>query len=189
MQKFTASIQYDRETICRLDTVIENTFRFSRKAYLLICCFILIGVGVFMGMNTPTGIVCILLGCVCLPSVNSLQSRNARQIIQAMDGRTMRMIYTFYSGEFTCSAGGQTNTYRYDSIIRLVEDKGYLYLFQSATKACMIDINTLEPNRPKEYKRFISKRVGLEWTEPVTFRTLSISQHRFNRRNTRVICR
>ena len=185
MPKYTASIQYNKETIERLDAAICSTFHFSRRVcYLMICLALILGGGI-MGFGTTPGMLSLLMGCLLLPSVNSIKSRNARQILRVMDGRTMTMEYAFDENGFSCLVGDGKSEYSYDSIIRIVEEKEYLYLFQKKTQACMIDIATIPVDQRANFKAFITKKTGIQWTKPMTFRTFSLYQYQFNRRNTR----
>ena len=186
MQVYQASIRYDENTIARMDRAINDSFFFSRKICFLGICIALIAGGALMGVTTTMGIIALLTGCLLLPSVSSLKSRNARQVLRAMRGRTLKMEYTFSGKKFTCAiASGDTSSYEYDSIIRLVEEKDYLYLFQKPTQACMVDIATLCPNQLAEFKESMTKKTGLQWTKPLSILSFSFRQCRFNRENTR----
>ena len=169
----------------RLDNAIASTFFFARRIYFLVLCVILIAGGAALGMGNIYGVLSIVLGCVLLPSVGSAKSRNARQIIRYLNGRTLTMHYTFREDGFTSQVGGEPSENSYDTVIRLVEEKDYLYLFQKPTQACMVDVSTLEPPVLEDFKAFISARVGVAWTPLNTFRNFGVRQHRYNRENTR----
>ena len=174
MQVYQASIRYDENTIARMDRAINDSFFFSRKICFLGICIALIAGGALMGVTTTMGIIALLTG------------RNARQVLRAMRGRTLKMEYTFSGKKFTCAiASGDTSSYEYDSIIRLVEEKDYLYLFQKPTQACMVDIASLCPNQLAEFKESMTKKTGLQWTKPLSILSFSFRQCRFNRENTR----
>ena len=68
MNHYTASIEYNLETIHTLSLIVSNTFHFGVKlAYLGVCLFFLI-LGAVLGWQTPAGITCIALGCFLFPS-------------------------------------------------------------------------------------------------------------------------
>ena len=68
----------------------------------------------------------------------------------------------------------------------MVEDPEFLYLFPNANQAYMIDLSTLEGVTKDELKSFLAKKVGLEWTKPMSMLTLNLRQLRFNKANTRL---
>lgn len=183
--QYKACIRYDEKTVGQLDTAISNTFFFARRIYFLVLCVILIVGGTALGMGSTYGIISILLGCVLLPSVGAVKSRNARQIIRYLNGRSLTMEYVFRDDGFTSQVGNEPLKSSYDSVIRLVEENGYLYLFQKKTQACMVDVSTLEPAALEDFKRFVSQRVGLAWTPLNTLRNIGVRQYRLNRENTR----
>lgn len=185
MQRYTAGIVYDETTITKLDQIRTSTFRFSQRVVFLLLCIALIIGGVALGTGTVSGMICIVLGAFLIPSAGNMKSSNARQVLRAMKGKMLRMTYGFNDADFTCTAGENTTSNRYDAVIRMVEDDRYFYLFQTAMQVCMIDKETLKPENIGDFKVFLEKKVGLAWTKPVTFRSFSIAQMRFNKKNTR----
>ena len=186
MQEYKASIRYDEGTVARLDRAISDSFFFSRRLCFYGICIALIAGGAFMGITTSAGMIALLMGCLLLPSASSVKSRNARQVVRAIKGRSLKMEYSFYEKEFVCSiSSGDTTHNPYSSVIRLVEEKDYLYLFQKPTQACMVDVSTLSPAGTAEFKEFLSRKVGLQWTTPLSLFSLSLRKVRFNRENTR----
>lgn len=183
--QYGASIDYNEKTVAKLDNAVNSTFFFSKRVSALVTCVLMIGGGVFLGFDNTVGVICTLLGCFMLPSVGSIRSRNARQIIKVLNGRPLTMHYVFRNDGFSSTVGEETQENRYHTVIRLVEEKGYLYLFQKVTQACMVDTSTIEPAELENFKKFISKHVGLAWTPMNTFRNFSFQQRRFNKENTR----
>lgn len=61
----------------------------------------------------------------------------------------------------------------YSSLIRLVEDEGYLYLYISRLSAYMIDKATVAPD-VASLKALIGKQTGLTWTRPTSFFNFSL---------------
>ena len=62
-------------------------------------------------------------------------------------------------------------------MVRLVEDKEYLYLYISRESAYMVDRSTVEPGDSGKLKEFLAGKTGLDWTKPfslLTFRFPSV---------------
>ena len=103
-----------------------------------------------------------------------------------MNGKTLKVEYTFEEDRFWCEAPGEKADFTYDSIVRMVEAPDFLYLFPNAGQAYMIDLETLKDGETESFKKFLSEKVGLQWTKPVSLMTTSLKQIRFNKKNTRL---
>ena len=186
MPKYHASIEYNNDTIMSLSSSINSTFRLELKAIYLLICLLLIIAGTMIGMNTPTGLICVAFGCFFLPSVNAQEKRQARNQIKQMNGQSLHVDYTFTDSCFICSNSKERNEYSYSSIIRLVKEANYYYLFPNSEQAYMIDRSSITPNDEERFEGFISSKVGLQWTQKMSLLTLSIKQWRFNKANTKI---
>ena len=185
MKHFTASIEYNSETLPLLARTINNVFRLRIKFFYLTLCIILLIAGAVLGWQTPQGVACIALGCFLLPSVRALERSGAQKAIRQLNGQPLKVTYDFQDHSFTCSSHKEHNEYAYSSIIRLLEDNHYFYMFPNTSQAYMINKSSLLPNQPEQFRMFIREQVGLQWTAPVSLATLNLRQIQFNRRNTR----
>ena len=186
MNAYRASITYNPYTLRRLNTIISNTFRSGLKAMYLAICVGLLCAGAKIGLATPKGVALICIACFLLPSVRMIDKNRAEQQIKQMNGKTLNVFYTFEDEQFTCATTGERNTFTYDSIVRMVAQSDFLYLFPNATQAYMIDTSTLEGGSVDEFKAFLVEKVGLEWTLPNSFLTLNLKRILFNKKNTRL---
>ncbi|MCC8126855.1 MAG: YcxB family protein [Clostridiales bacterium] len=185
MQRFTASILYDEDHMRKLSACISATFQMGLKAIYLVICVGLLVAGATIGLDSPAGIVCIGFGCFLLPSVNVGEKSRCDREIRRMNGKWIRVNYQFNSENFVGIHESERNEFTYESIIRLVDSEGFFYLFPNPGQAYMIDKSTLNPQREEDFKKFIQKQVGLEWTRPASLFSLNIRQMKFNRMNTR----
>ena len=186
MKEYHASIVYNPFTLRKLNAVISATFRYGLKMFYIGVCVVLLVLGARIGLQTPRGIALICIACFLLPSVRAIDKNRAEQTIRKMNGKTLKVEYTFEEERFWCEAPGEKADFTYDSIIRLVEDPDFLYLFPNAGQAYMIDLKTLEEGDREPFKAFLSEKVGLEWTKPVSLLTFNLKQLRFNKKNTRL---
>ena len=186
MNSYRANIVYNPYTLRRLNTIVSSTFRSGLKAIYLAICIGLLFAGAKLGLQTSQGVALICIACFLLPSIRMLDKNRAEQQIKRMNGKTLNVFYTFEDDQFWCATPGERNSFTYDSVIRMVEQSDFLYLFPNATQAYMIDISTIEGGTVDEFKAFLAEKVGLEWTRPMSFLTLNLKQLQFNKKNTRL---
>ena len=186
MKEKRASIVYNPYTLRRLNTIVGATFRFGLKLIYLGICLVLLVAGARIGLQNPRGVALICIACFLLPSVRAIDKNRAEQAIRQMNGKTLKVDYCFGDKDFECATEGEKNRFPYRSIARMVEDPEFLYLFPNANQAYMIDLSTLEGVTKDELKSFLAKKVGLEWTKPMSLLTLNLKQLRFNEANTRL---
>lgn len=185
MEEYKASIEYNPDTLRRLNKVVTNTFQLKLKVFYLAVCIGLMVAGASVGLQNPSGIALIAIGCFLLPSVRVLERIRAEQAIRSMNGQVLKVEYLFHKNQFICSSDTEQNIFEYSSILRLVEEKDYLYLFPNAKQAYMIDVASICPADKEKFRSFLSRKVGLEWTRPFTLLTLNLRKLQFNRKNTR----
>lgn len=186
MKEYHASIEYNPTTLRKLNAVIVATFRYGLKMIYLGICVVLLVVGARIGLQTPRGVALICIACFLLPSSRAMDKNRAEQQIRRMNGKTLTVRYTFQKDRFWCEAPGEKKDFPYGSLVRLVEQPGYLYLFPNAQQAYMVDTATLKEGELEEFKAFLEKQVGLKWTKPMSMLTLNLRQLRFNKANTRL---
>lgn len=187
MPKFSASIEYNSDTIMELSSAINNTFKIGFKAIYLVICIALIAIGSIIGFHSLVGIVCIAIGCFLLPSINANEKRQAREQIKQMNGHTLHVDYCFHDSHFICFDAKERNKFPYNSIIRLVKNVDYYYMFPNVSQAYMIDRSTIQPADMNKFENFISDKVGLQWTQKISLLTFSLKKWRFNKANTRAV--
>lgn len=186
MSLFHASIEYNPVTLRQLNCVISATFRFGLKMIYTGICVGLLFLGASFGLQNARGVAMICIACFLLPSIRLLDKNRAEQAIRRMNGKTLTVRYTFQEDAFFCETKDEKNRFTYDTIIRLVEQGGYLYLFPNTTQAYMIDLSTLEGGDGEAFRSFLSERVGLGWTKPTSLLTLNLKQLQYNKKNTRL---
>lgn len=169
-----------------LAAAINNTFKYGLKViYVGICLFLLI-LGAFIGWQNAAGIMLIAFGCFLFPSVNAMEKSQANRAIKQLNGQILQVNYTFCDSNFECASAKEENEFSYASLIRLVDGKGFFYLFPNAGQAYMIDKSALKPAQEDKFKAFISQRTGLQWTMPLSLMTFNLKQLQHNRQNTRL---
>ena len=185
--EYYASIVYNAETLKRLNKTVSSTFHMGLKLIYFAICAGLMLLGAKVGLTTSRGVALICIACFMLPSIRMLDNNRANQTIKKLNGKTITVSYAFSNSKFTCSGAGEKNEFKYDSIIRMVDQGKYLYLFPNSNQAYMIDTSTIKGGDADSFKSFIAKKVGLEWTKPASIAFMNLKQLRFNKKNTRKV--
>lgn len=172
----TASMRHTEQTLRRLSKTQYDTFCFGRKAVQAVCGLILIGMGI-AGGNAMLSVLCLFAGCWLCMNTDAPAKVRAGKVIGSMNGRFPFTRYRFSPTEILLDAGedddGEPKRIAYASLIRLVEDEGYLYLYISRLSAYMIDKATIAPDLAS-LKALIAKQTGLTWTRPTSFFNFSL---------------
>ena len=172
----TASMRHTEQTLRRLSKTQYDTFCFGRKAVQAVCGLILIGLGI-AGGNAVLSVLCLFAGCWLCMNTDTPAKVRASKVIDSMNGRFPFTCYRFGPAEILLDAGedgdGEPQRIAYASLIRLVEDEGYLYLYISKLSAYMIDKATVAPDAAS-LKALIEKQTGLRWTRPTSLFNFSL---------------
>lgn len=172
--KFSAKMKYDADTVNKLTEMQYAIFHYKEKFILFLASVFFLFCGFYMGANTFWGILFIFMGCILITGINTRPRSIAKKFIKQLDGKFPSFTYTFTDTGFA-SYQEDAET-EYSSIIRLIEDKKYLYIYVTQEKAYMIDSSLLTPNNREELKSFISKKTGLKWSKPFSFFTLTVDK-------------
>lgn len=185
MIEYKASIEYTPDNMRLLGAAIDNAFRFGMKISYGMICIVMILYACYTGLETPGSMLGVALGCLLLPSVNAFERQRTNAAIRRMKGKIVRMDYSFRDHSFLCATAEEKNEFRYDTLIRLMETRDFLYMFPNRDQAYMIDVSSIQPSGEKTFKAFITEKTGLQWTRKMSLLSLDIRALRFIRENTR----
>ena len=172
--RFKAAMQYDEESVRKLDQVITDTFHLWRRVLWLSVAVLLILYGVASGIGTMIGMLFTAAGCFLLPAVRRIPSRYGNQIIQVMRGKTLSFSYEFRGRDLISHAAGTDTSIAYKDLLKLVKDDRYYYLFQTKDQACMVDGETLSPKDRKGFEKLLQTGTGMEWSGPMSLSKLTL---------------
>lgn len=175
LTNYTAKMKHNESTIIRLAETQYNTFQFGKKLIRIGLALVLILVGLYAGQNYVTPMICLFVGCVLISGLNVRTRYNARKLCEQMKGNFPSSDYEFLEQGFKYYKEGEPVPY--DKLIRLVEDKQYLYLYISQQSAYMVDKATVSGDGTTGLQAMLSEKTGLKWTKPynlLTFRFRSI---------------
>lgn len=166
MLRYTAKMQHNEDTIRRLVETQYGTFQFGKKLLRLVLAVGMIAFGVFGSSELVSPTVCLIFGCILLTGLNTRARYNAKKICTQMKGDYPKSDYSFDDKDFRFYDKGEPIPY--SNLIRLVEDKEYMYLYISRESAYMVEKASVSDDGAEGLKALLEKASGLKWTKPVT---------------------
>lgn len=178
MNIYSAKMQHNSDTIERLVVMQYNTFQIKNKLFRVFISMVMLVYGVLMsGKQLITPYLCLFLGCVILAGLNVRPKSEAKKLISQMGRRFPSSDYSFSENSFLDGAGASPISY--SSLIKLIDDRAYLYLYVSRQSAYMIDRNTVKgPEGLDGFKDFLAQKAGLKWSRSKNFWLFSIKDLR-----------
>lgn len=170
----TASMTHTKDTIYRLSQTQYSSFHFSAKVVQALIGIALILYGLYGDSQLIMPMVCLLIGCMLVVSLDIRARMRASAVIKAMEGTFPSSQYTFYAGSFAYYDQG--TRIPYGNLIRLVEDRSYLYLYISTDSAYMVDKNSLIKDELTGLKSLLVEKTGLRWRKPFGLLNFSIRE-------------
>ena len=163
MKKYTAFINHDETTVNAFTRTQFNAFHARKRNILLVLAVLFIGVGGMELMGKTVSILCVLIGCLLLVNTGNIPRRTAKAILSA-GGQDRRVEYEFDDSGIHVTDGGRKADVKYSTIIRLIADREFFYLFSAPNLVYMLEKSSLEPAEPDEFKAEIAAKCGLRWT-------------------------
>lgn len=171
MLRFTAHIHHTYDTILRMCRAMDDTFFFKRKILMALGGMALAVLGVW-NMESVAGILFLMIGCWLLASLNLPAKNQADNIKKALSGKYPQNKYEFFDKHFVLYAQNQ-DIINYSKLVRLVEDEGFCYLCLNEQAGYMLEKASLG-NELENFRAFMQKATGLEWTKPYRLSTFNI---------------
>lgn len=162
MTHYTAKMKYSEETLYKLTEMQYSTFQPDKKLIILCTAVAFLFIGFTIGLSSVVGIVLLLIGSILLTGKNVRPRSTAGAFIRQLNGKYPSFTYDFADEEFSVKEEGKP--VKYTSLICLIDDSKYLYLYTTPEKAYMVDSSTVRgTNQIDGLKDFISERSGFEW--------------------------
>lgn len=185
MADYHATIEHNETTVRLMARAQFDAFRPKSFYFLLFLALALLAAAVFVpGLSQQLKILCIVFGSFLIVGLNSPPRQLADQIIRSLNGRFPVIRYSFGEESAALEGTDTADTLHYNEIIRLVEQKDYLYLFIRNRSAYMIDRSTAEPD-DEGLMAFLEKKTGLAWTRNRSIWNTSLKSIREQNRNTK----
>ena len=183
MNRFQASITYSKETLLKLEDAIYHAFGLKGTLIRGILGIAMIMVGIHFG--GVGGMISIFLGALIATAGNIMNRIRGENTAAALKGNTIKVSYTFTDQAIRIESIREKGTIKYEKLIRLYEEGGYYFLFPDRKSGYMIDKKSIEKEKRKAFREFMTKKTGLEWTQEVSLKRLDIATIIHNHKNTK----
>ena len=166
MPIYRAKMKHSESTIKKLIQTGYDTFQFKRKLINAAIAFGLILFGLYADQSMFMPWIALFVGCVMIANLNVIPKSQAREVLKQMGGKFPKSDYSFYEKEFKFYDKGDPISYR--KLIRLIEDKQYMYLYISEQSAYMVDKGTVTGGSVEDFKTYLEIETGLKWSRPAS---------------------
>lgn len=172
--QFTAKIEHTEKTIESLYRAQYHAFEKPQMLAWMAVGFILIFVAAFSSFSAWLRAFLLLIGAWVVVSMDFPALVRADRAVEARRGSLPKMDYEFHKDQMKLSGEGSMSI-PYKKIVKLTEDKYYLYIIMSKDSICMIDKNTVRPQSEKELKEFLANKTKLDWLNEKSFLLMNLA--------------
>lgn len=173
MTRYTAKMNYSEDTVYKLTEMQHRTFQAGRRIAMIISAVAALLIGLRLGLGSTVGILCFFAGCILLTGINSRPRATAKAFVSELKGNYPHMVYTFTDYGF--SSQEEKAETPYSSVIKLVDDGAYYYIYVSTERAYMVDAATVRSQKGNaDFKEYIAKKTSLSWTRPLNLFNFNI---------------
>lgn len=160
---FSAHMNHNAETVKKMAHMQYNNFIYKRRRIHLLCALAMIALGIVLFGKT-WGFISLGFGIFLLWLLDLVPRRVTKQAIKNFNGEYPR-IHAFFSetGMFTQLVEEEV---AYDTLVKLIEDRNYLYIYVNQITAFMLDKSTVEGG-VDELKSFLCEKTGMSWAKPI----------------------
>lgn len=160
--QFYGKIEHTEKTIMALYRAQYHAYEKPQMLLWMGFGFALIMIAAFATIPMWAKTILLLIGAWLVISMDFPSQVRADRAVEARRGNLPKMEYEFHKDAVKVSGEGSMSI-PYKKIVRLAEDKGYLYMFMDKDSICMVDRNTIKPKSVDEFKEFMAKKTGLDW--------------------------
>lgn len=160
--RFYGKIEHTEDTITSLYRVQYHAFSKLQMLIWMAVGFAMIMVAAFAAIPLWAKTVLLLIGALVVTGVDFPAMVRADSVVEARRGNLPKMEYEFHKDAVKVSGEGSMSI-AYKKIVRMAEEKNYLYLFMGRDSICMIEKASIKPNDLDEFKEFMAQKTGLTW--------------------------
>ena len=171
MPIYRARMKHNSATIKKLIQTGYDVFQFRRKLLNAAIAFGLILFGLYADKSMFTPWIALFVGCIMLPNLNAIPKQQASQVLQQIGKDFPKSEYKFYEKEFTFQ--DKEDPIPYKRLIRLIEDKQYMYLAENS--AYMVDKGTVTGGSVSDLKTYLEIETGMKWSRPANLMSFKIT--------------
>jgi len=163
---------YDSASIKAMTKMTYDLFhpQVSGRIYLISFVLMLSGCIGTSYSESALFIVLIALGCFVFSGADYGPKTTAKQIISAMNENYPRMKFSFRSDNIVVTTPQETGVVHYDILIRLAENRQYLFLFSSERAAYVLSKTDFVGFSVDEFKSYLTEKTGLAFEQAPSLR-------------------
>ena len=161
--KYVTSVKHTESSVLKLCTVQYKTYNRRTKYTIMGIGVAAIFGSVFLGFNSSMGMLCLLIGCWALASVNFPPRNMAKKICEQQKEHMPWANYEINEDGIWVTSGNGTWMVGYDEVYSLIEDKENFYVFLNPNSMHMLPKAAIEDGTPDGLKLFLEKKTGKEF--------------------------
>lgn len=175
MREYSGGIVQSPATIKSYSIIQYNIFQTRKKIAVLVLSVALAVSGIAVaGSNKLLGLGLVFLGCILFSNSNAAAEYTANRVIELFKGNYPTLHYSFSDSYILPLESGKS--IKYKSLVRLVEDDDYLYLFENSQYAVMVKKSLISgENGAEGLKKLLAEKTGLSWTRPLSILNFNLS--------------
>ena len=161
--KYVTSVKHTEASVYKLCSVQYNTYNRKTKYAIMGIGVAAIFGSVFLGFNSTMGLLCLLIGCWALASVNYPPRNMAKNIVEKEKEHMPWAKYELDEEGIWVTSGNGTWKVGYDEVYSLIEDKENFYVFLNPQSMHMMPKASIEDGTPDGLKLFLEKKTGKQF--------------------------
>ena len=172
--QFTAKIEHTEKTIESLYRAQYHAYEKPQMLAWMAVGFVMIFVAAFSSFPSWAKAVLLLIGAWMVVSMDFPALIRADRAVSTRNATLPKMEYEFHKDQFKVSGEGSMSI-PYKKIVKLTEDRNFLYIILGKNSICMIDRNTVKPKSDAELKEFLKEKTKLDWLNEKSFLLMNLS--------------
>lgn len=172
--QYSAKIEHTEKTIENLYLAQYHAYEKSKMLLWFAFGLAMIFAAAFATIPTWVKAILLLIGAWFVVSVDFPGQVRADRALEARNAELPKMEYEFHKDQMKVSGEGSMSI-PYKKIVKLTEDKYYLYIFMSKDSICMIEKSTIRPKSEKEFKEFLASKTKLDWLNEKSFLAMNLA--------------
>ena len=160
--RFYGKIEHTEDTITSLYRAQYHAFSKIQMLVWMGVGFVMIMVAAFATIPLWAKTILLLIGALVITGVDFPAMVRADAVVEARRGNLPKMEYEFHKDAVKISGEGSMSI-SYKKVVRLAEEKNFLYLFMGRDSICMIDKESIRPNDLEAFKDFVAQKTDMTW--------------------------
>lgn len=176
-----AKIKHNKETIQTLFKVASHVYEKKRILLRLLLGAVMVIAGLVVRVSIIAQAFLFMIGAWLLVSKDFKATEQAEETIRVRGGSLPDISYIFTENAIEVRDKNAKNNkigrrIKYQQLKRIVEDAGYLYLFEDRDSVCMVDKKSIKEMKIEDLITHIEKRSGLSWEQDKSFFSMNLKE-------------